>query len=145
MTELTFLPCALEHLALIEPQDGNVMEKAYFLQPGFHYMIEDNFAISAWLGHKCIAAAGIVSIYPHRGTAWSLLGKGSGKHLAQLTRKVREAIDLSPHKRVEMLVNYEFERGHQWAKALGFEVDAPRMVASGIYGNDETLYVRIKQ
>ena len=64
--------------------------------------------------------------------------------MRQVTRKVLEAFDVLPYKRVEMHVDYEFKAGHRWAKMLGFKVDAPRMEHSGFYGNDETLYVRIK-
>lgn len=135
----------MEHLALIKPQGGNVMEKAYFLQPGFEYMVKDNFAISAWAEHRCVCAAGIVPIYKHRATAWALMGEDAGPYLRQITQKVRQALDVSPYPRIEMQVNYDFRAGHRWAKMLGFEVEAERMRKSGIYGHDETLYVRIKE
>jgi hypothetical protein len=145
LTELTFLPCAIEHIALIDPQGSDIMGKEHFLKPGFNYMVDDHFAISAWKGSTCLCAAGIVSLYKHRAIAWSVMSKHAGPYMRQLTRKVKEAIELHPATRIEMLVDFEFDAGHRWAEMLGFEVDAPRMEMSGYYGNDETLYVRIKR
>lgn len=121
------------------------MAKEYFMQPGFRYMMEDHFAMSAWVNSQCVLAAGFVSIYPHRATAWALVGADAGPYLTQLTRKVRQGIEMQPFKRIEMLVDYEFDAGHRWAKMLGFTVENPRMRYSGTFGNDETLYVRIKE
>lgn len=121
------------------------MDKEYFMQPGFRYMVEDHFAISAWAGAECVCAAGIVEIYRHRAVAWALMSENAGPYLRKITRKVQSALALHPAKRIEMLVNYEFDAGHRWAKMLGFEVEAPRMRCSGVYGNDETMYVRIKE
>lgn len=145
MLELTYLSCAVEHLALIKPQGDDYKDQAAFLNKGFHYMVKDHFAVSAWAGTTCVAAAGIVPIYNHRAMAWALMSRDAGPYMRQITRKVRSALDLSPYKRIEMLVDYEFKAGHQWAKMLGFKVEAPRMIMSGVYGNDETMYVRIKE
>ena len=144
MADLTYLPCAIEHLKLIKPQPGSDVDKAHFLNPGFEYMVRDHFAISGWLGPKCLMAAGIVGLYKHRAVAWALVGADAGPYLRQLTNKVRDALDISPYQRIEMLVDYQFDAGHRWAKMLGFEVEAEKMRMSGFYGNDETMYVRIK-
>lgn len=144
MAALTYLPCSIEHVELIEPQSGTFMDKAYFIDPAFHHIIQNHFSISAWAGMECIAAAGVVSIYKDRGVAWAFLGAKAGPYMPRLTAKVRSVLNAQPMKRIEMLVDYDFEAGHRWAKVLGFKVEAERMRFSGYYGNDETMYVRIK-
>lgn len=136
--------CTIEHIALVEPQSDAFLEKGYLLQPAFAQTIKENFSISAWDGTRCVAAAGFIPLYPHRATAWALMGASAGKYMREITRHVRRALDEQPYKRVEMLVDYKFDAGHRWAKMLGFQVEAERMIASGFFGNDETMYVRIK-
>lgn len=120
------------------------MDKAHFMTPEFNHVLAKGMALSMWAGTTCIAAGGVAPIYKHRAIAWAFLGADSGPYMHQITRKSRELFELYPTERIEMLVNYEFEAGHRWAKVLGFEVEAARMRKSGIYGDDETMYVRIK-
>jgi hypothetical protein len=144
MVELTYTKCYLEHLRHIEVMPGKEAEKALLLTDEYGHAIEAGFSLCAWLGNTPVAAAGIVPIYPGRGLAWAMLGAKSGKYMRQITRKVRHALDLAPDKRIEMYVEKDFEIGHRWAKMLGFEVEAPVMRKHGIFGQDETLYARIK-
>ena len=144
MIRLTYLPCALEHIALIKPISGEEIDKAHFMSPTFNHVLKSGMALSMWAGSTCIAAGGCAPIYKHRAIAWAFLGADSGPYMHQITRKARQLFEMYPAERLEMLVNYEFEAGHRWAKVLGFDVEAPRMRKSGIYGDDETMYVRIK-
>lgn len=145
MLELEYRPCKQEHLALIRPQEHDKKVIAAFMTPASKTLIDSSFAISAWVGFRCIGAAGIVRCHGDTALAWAVLGADAGPYLLQLTRKVRKAIDISPYKRVEMRVIYTFEEGHRWARLLGFgEPEAPLMRRSGVYGEDETLYARVK-
>lgn len=144
MTEVIYRPCKIEHIRLIEPQEGSAMEKGAFLMPEYSHMVDNSFAISAWVGLRCIGAAGILPIYSGRSIAWAFMSKESGKYMRQITRKVRAALDMDPTPRIEMLVNADFADGHRWAKMLGFELEAERMRKHGVNGNDESLYARIK-
>lgn len=145
MVEVEYRPCKQEHIALIRPQEHEKDIIPGYLRPSSKAMLENSFAISAWVDHRCIGAAGIVHCHGDTALAWAVLGADAGPYLMQLTRKVRKAIDISPYKRVEMRVIYNFEEGHRWAKLLGFgEPEAPLMRRSGVYGEDETLYARVK-
>jgi hypothetical protein len=145
MTEITYLPCSVEHIALINPQPGDEMEKAVFLRPEFRYLVDQGTALSAWVNSRCICAAGVYDLYPHRGLAWSVLSCDAGPYMLQLTRKIRSFMNLYHAKRVELYVASDFEEGHRWAKAIGFKCETPEpMIAHGVFGHDETMYVRIK-
>lgn len=113
--------------------------------PEYAPLITDHFAISGWDGVRCVAAAGIVSLWPGRALAWALLGKNiNPKNMLQLTRKVRSAMDIHPAKRIETVVNSDFQEGHRWARLLGMECECARMRCHGIHGQDEAMYARIK-
>lgn len=144
MERLTYLPCALEHISLIKPQSGEEKDKAHFMSPAFNHVLEKGMSLSFFAGSRCVGAGGIAPIFKHRAVAWTYLGADSGPYMHQITRKAREMFALYPADRIEMLVDYTHDAGHRWAKLLGFEVETARMRKSGIYGNDETMYVRIR-
>ncbi len=142
--DIEYRKCTIEHMRLIAPQEGDKYNQLMYVTPEYADILADNFSLSAWDGSKCIGAAGIIYINKFRSIAWALLGRDSGKHMLTLTRKVREIIHSHPSPRIEILVDYDFKEGHRWAKLMGFEVEAPRMQKHGFFGNDETLYARIK-
>lgn len=145
MTDVQYRPCKQAHLGLIRPQNFDRALLAAYMSPEFKTLLDTSFGISAWVGNKPIGAAGIIPMHGHCALAWSLLGADAGPYLLQLTRKVRNALDITPYKRVEMRVLYDFEEGHRWARLLGFgEPEAPRMRQSSSRGDDETLYARVK-
>ena len=146
MREVTYRPCKQGHLGLILPQEHDKKLLPAYMSPAFKTVLENSFGISAWVGCKPIGAAGVIPMHGECALAWSMLGGDAGPYLLQITRKVREALDILPYKRVEMRVLYDFEEGHRWARLLGFgEPEASRMRKSGIRGEDETLYAKIKE
>lgn len=140
---LTFSPCKVGHLALIEPPEGAAPTAFIYNAPEFSDLIERSIAVSAWCGSRCLGAAGIVQTQPQKAIAWSLLSAKSGRHMFAITRKVLEVLDAHKHLRVEMFVDYDFAIGHRWARMLGFEVEAERMRKAGYFGQDQTLYARV--
>jgi len=142
--EIEYRKCTQDHIKLIVPQEGDVMNQVMYLSPDFAEYLSGSFALSAWIGSKCIAAAGICTVNKYRGIGWSFLGADSGPYMRQLTKKVKAIIDNHPLPRIEMTVATDFHTGHRWAKLLGFECEAARMRKHGMLGNDETLYARIK-
>ena len=47
--------------------------------------------------------------------------------------------------RVEFTVRADFEKGHRWAKMLGFTVESPLLRAYGPLGEDHVGYVRFNE
>lgn len=145
MTELTFKKCYSEHLRLIAEQEVDRENKLMSLVPEYADALTSHFSLSAWRGSVCMGAAGIMPIHKHRGLAWALMSRHAGPHMLQITRKVKSGIDLTPFRRVEMTVDMGYDEGHRWARMLGFVSETPNgMKASGVMGNDEVMYARIK-
>lgn len=142
--DVEFRPCKQKHLALIRPQEHDRVLLNAYMSEDFKHLLESSFAISAWVGSRPVAAAGIIELHSRCALGWAMLGADAGPYLRPITRAVRNALDISPFPRIEMRVAYEFEEGHRWAKLLGFEVEAPLMRKSGVRGEDETLYARVK-
>lgn len=145
MTEIEYRPCKQEHIRYIDPQDGDSRSKLVYLDPDYAYIINDHFSMSAWVGNECMGAAGIITLHKYQGIAWAIVSRKAGPYMLAITRKIKKAIELHPCKRIEMRVIFDFEEGHKWAKLIGFgEPEAPRMRSSGVFGEDETLYARVK-
>lgn len=140
---LTFMPCKVEHLALIEPPAGQASVAHVFRAPQFAELIDNSVAVSAWDDCRCLGAAGVVYTAPNKASAWSLLSPHTGRHMFAITRKVREVLDAHRHVRVEMVVDCDFPEGHRWARMLGFTLEAERMRKSGYSGQDQSLYARV--
>ena len=144
MSRVTYKPCHPKHIFLIKPQEGDIKNKEYYMAPDFAELITNNIALSAWIGDKCIGAAGIIDIFPHKAIAWTLLGADAGPHMLELTRKIKNFFGMYDKGRIEMTVVSDFAPGHRWAKLLGFTCETPNgMKKNGVHGNDEHLYSRV--
>lgn len=133
-----------EHLRYIDPQEHDKLDAVEFLKPEYKTVLEGGFFLTAWAGSRCLGGAGVIEIWPGRGIAWSVLSREAGPYMLQLTRKVRQAVDLHPCRRIEMTVLYDHGEGHKWARLLGFQIEAERMRAYTINGDDVALYARVK-
>lgn len=145
MIELTYMPCAVEHLKLIQPVKGLEHEQAVFLSPQYEHIFKNNFSMSAWAGNKCVCAAGICPIYSHKAIAWALMSKDAGPYMRQITAKVKSFLAMDKTPRIEMLVAADFKAGNKWAKLLGMTQEGPARRMHGPNGEDEIMYVRIKE
>ena len=144
MTEVTFMPCKQAHLAYMKVAEGCTHASRAYLSPLYKSTIEGEFALSAWANGRCIGAAGIITLLPHKALAWALLAANSRRFMPQITRKVKAALELHPCRRIEMTVLCDHEAGHTWAKLIGMTLEAERMRASSPFGQDEALYARVK-
>ena len=143
---LEYRSCTIEHIKLIDAVEYQKDDKEIFLRSGGAVLDLSSFAVSVWDGSRCIGAGGILPV--HTGTraiAWSLFGKGSGKHLAALKRAASRHLRWEPTRRIEFYISEHFRAGHRWAKMLGFKCETPDgMEAHGPSGEKQYLYARIK-
>jgi len=136
---LEFKPFYGNHVRYIDPQDNQKAEWAAFLQPEYLAAAEDGLALSAWDGNRCVAAAGIVHLYPHRAIAWALLSRYAGGYMGGIVRKVRTVMSLDPTARIEMTVKADFEPGIRFAKAIGMTQETGVLRKHGMNGDDEYI------
>lgn len=87
---------------------------------------------------------GINRKWENHAQIWSIISKAASPHMLQITREIREWIDLycKVYRRIECQVQKDFEHGNRWAKLLGFQLDGtlPKFFVDG---TDACIYSRI--
>ncbi len=107
--------------------------------------LEGPWSKTIWYGDEPIVIVGIHHFWGQRGMAWSHYSPRSGKHMLAITRICKDMFDSYPLKRIESYVDVGYEKGHRYIKMMGFEMEVECAKASGAYGQDVTVYVRIKE
>ena len=142
---LEFRPFHAKHLLFIAPQEEQVRVKEAMLTDEYAEALESGFALSAWDGVRCVAAAGCVAVYPHRAVAWALFSHNAAPHMLAIARKVRRTMGLLEFKRIEIAVHSTFEQGNRFARLIGMKLETPEpLKAHGVFGEDEYLYAKVK-
>ena len=90
-----------------------------------------------------VFCAGLVPFGPHRAEAWAILHQFDTDNFLKTFNACKRLLEVAPFKRIECKIKHDFKAGHRWAKALGFKLEAKRMIKSNIQGYDESLYARI--
>lgn len=142
---LSFTKCHATHLKYIDPITVQTDDAAILLSPEAADVINSTVAVSAWLGARCVGAAGIIEIWPGRATAWALLSKQAAPYMLQATRQVRSVLEMHKTNRIEATVLCDYEMGHKWIRLLGFELEATRMKSYYPNGADVSLYARVRK
>lgn len=88
-----------------------------------------------------IFAGGTVPQWPGRTQLSAFLSPQSGPHMRFLTRATKEYIG-KIEGRIEFTVRCDFDKGHRWARLLGFDVETYVMKRYGPLGEDHTMYVK---
>ena len=142
---LTFRPYKAGHLLTLVPQESQREDYAIMVREGYAEAMERGMAMSAWDGHVCVAAAGLLPLTPHRAAAWAVLSSSAAPCMLGIIRKLRYVLDRVPYARVDMTVKDGFTGGHRLARALGMKLETPEpMRAYGANGEDEYMYSRVK-
>lgn len=100
-------------------------------------------AYTAFAADTPVAIAGLMELWPGRSLAWSYLSEAAGPHLVSLTRLVDRFLDLRAPRRTEAYVDEEFEAGHRWMHALGFEREG-FLRAFKPDGGNQIMYARLR-
>lgn len=93
---------------------------------------------------KPVICGGAIDVWPGRKIVWALLDSECGKYFVEVHRAVKRFFDTLDYSRIEAVVDREFLPGHRWVRSLGFDLEAPRMVAYLPNGRDASLYARVK-
>lgn len=142
---LEYQPFRAGHLRYLTPQPDRRQEHAILLASEYADIVDSNFGLSAWVGSKCVAAAGIVPMFSHRAIAWAVLSNDAALYMLPIVRKVRSALDNLPYRRIEMTVGADFEKGKRFAEMIGMRLETPEPLrAFGARGEDEYMYARVK-
>lgn len=106
--------------------------------------LENEYASTLMVDGTPIACAGAVPLWEGRAYVWSWIGDSvCTANFRAVHRHAKEFLAGLPFRRLEATVDCAFEAGHRWVKALGFTMEAPRMVAFEVDGRDSALYARV--
>ena len=98
-------------------------------------------AFSAWAGPVLIASAGVIEFWPGRSQVWAMMSDQMPRYGALIHRYVKRYLDHHPVRRLECVVDPQFQKSVEWAKRLEFEFESV-MKAYGFHGQDMHMYVR---
>jgi len=85
-----------------------------------------------------LMCGGTMMQWPGRHIAWSYLNQHTGKHMVYITKRVLEYL-AKAKGRIEITVRVDYEKGHRWAKMLGFKEEC-FLTAYGPEGEDHVQY-----
>lgn len=119
-----------------ELQDGQFELKDEIISDGYWEMLES--LPNSYAATKDGVVIGFFGLAPqsgHRALGWALIGKNCvPSDFVKFTKGVREYIDASGFKRVEIVIRDGFQNGHRWAKMLGFHCETPRPMLNWFKG-----------
>lgn len=94
-------------------------------------------------GDEVLMCAGVLQVWPGRHVCWSMLAEGIGHRMVSCVRHALRFLAEQPAGRYEMDVEVGHAEGARMAKALGFDLETPRLKSFYPNGGDGTMYVRV--
>ena len=91
-----------------------------------------------------VGCGGTMQQWPGRHIAWAYLNEQTGPHMLFITQAALKGLE-GIEGRVELTVRHDFEKGHRWARLLGFSVETPVLKQFGPLAEDHVGYVRINK
>lgn len=91
-----------------------------------------------------LLTGGVMPYWDNRGEAWAVFNQDCKKHFLTLHNIAKRFFEICPIKRIEAAVEIDFEPGHRWVKALGFQKEADILRSYTPDGKDCSLYARVK-
>ena len=109
-------------------------------------LLENQYATTVMEDGRPIACGGVLPIWENRGYLWSVISDTVDARSFRAVHAItKRALDGMPFRRLEAAVEVDFEPGHRWVRALGFELEAPLAKAFQVNGADCALYARVRK
>ena len=141
---MDIVPYRAEHLMAIAAQEGQ-QHLAKYVSHGHALALEKTQAFTALFDGEPLGCAGAIEHWGGRWEVWSYLSEGlTPKTFIQIHYAAKRFFEVFEGRRLEAYVNCDFDNGHRWIKALGFELEHPRLRKYWPDGQDAALYVRIR-
>lgn len=138
-------PFLMYDLLELELQDSQKSIKKY-LTLDVCRDLEGEYSRSLLVNDEIMMCGGVMPLWGTRAIAWSFIGKNAVSHMRILTKETNKYLDEfnKEFKRIEMSVGIEYKLGHKWAKMLNFELETEFAPKYDAFGNDSSVYVRIR-
>jgi hypothetical protein len=89
-----------------------------------------------------MGCAGVAPLHPGNASAWAVLGQCGPRFFVRIHKAALRYFAGQDYRRIQTAVRTDFEAGHRWARALGFENEGT-MRKYGPEGADYDLYARV--
>jgi RimJ/RimL family protein N-acetyltransferase len=138
------VPFSIEHLKSMAHQERN--KGINFLEVvDTMRSLEAQSSFSAIVDGVVWGCAGFVQMHNGRAAAWAYIADGlSMRDMALLTRAVKLQLAVTEFNRIEIYVDCEFEKAHNWARHLGFTMECERMKSFTPDKRDCALYAMVR-
>jgi len=136
------VPFKAEHVAIMRLQDAQA-SLADWITEDQAKALEPQQSYTALVDGRPIGSAGIIHQWEGRAIAWAFISDTGPAYFLPFHRAVKDFLDKSKVRRIEMNVNCDFAQAHRWAKLLGFKKEADCMASYNPDGSDCALYARI--
>lgn len=141
---ISYMPFKAEHIKAMRIQEAQCWVGMFEESWPVFESLEQHWSNTVLKDGKPILCGGVIEHWSNRGGLWAIVSKDCGPaSFITVHRLVSMFINSLPYPRLEFHVDVEFEAGHRWAKALGFDVEAPRLRAYQPNGRDAVLYARV--
>lgn len=135
---ITFVRGSPAHIPLIEPQDGQDLDKMFLSGSSMTSIIDTSICITGFADGICLGIAGlldgdVIGEDPNTALAWALLSRRAGPYMLAITRKVKRVIDAYPKSVIEGTVVPGHPERKRWLEMMGFhETDEMRTVHASL-------------
>lgn len=132
----------LQHLVL---QPAQQWCRSY-LQGAELRTLENEWAATLMHDGRPIACVGPALYWENRALVWSFISTAvCQSNFLTIHRLAKAYLAGLPFRRLEAAVDVDFDAGHRWARALGFQLEAACMSAFQLDGRDCALYARVRR
>lgn len=139
---MQFVRMTAEHAMSIASLEG--IHSGFEITPSVALDLEEIGGTAAIRDGEVLAVAGILPQWRGVGLAWAWLGRAWRKEARAITDHIRATLDASDFHRIEAAVRVDYDRGHRWMQALGFQLETPVARAWGPDRADYSIWVRVK-
>jgi hypothetical protein len=138
-----FVPFEAEHMRKIKLQPSQAAQQASINEAAMK-TLEGDWSFTAFEGEKVVFCGGCIPMWNNRALMWCFMSLMRVSSLKQLVFEADRMQKNVPYQRLELTVEVDNKQAHQFARMIGFKLEAPCMKKYGLNGVDEALYARIK-
>lgn len=152
MRKSEVVPFKAEHLDQIVLSDVQAYYRDIIKKdPAYPKKLEEmGLAYTGICEEGIVGISGIIVLNETTAEAWALMSQlfKRPRYSYFATKAIRQFCEdqfkNTSIQRIQMNVQLDFEPGHRWARALGFQVEGI-MRKYGLNGKDHVLYARVKE
>jgi hypothetical protein len=141
---LTIHPFHVEHMFEMNHQARNLADDIGSSEELFK-ALETDYSYTFMNGAEIVCCCGVVSTNDGRGIGWAYLADDLDmRTMVRVSNLCETCFSTMPFHRIELQVDCDFEKAHNWARHLGFEMECERMRAFTPDKRDCALYARVR-